>query len=368
MKSCWLLPLVLLLSSCAAYATPQAVPPPAPTPAPAALLDNPIPVFAYYYIWFDEGMWDRAKTDYPLLGRYSSDDIDVMRAHVFWAKSAGIKGFIVSWKNTPKLTERLSSLIQVAQAEDFELAVIYQGLDFGRKPLPASVIEADLDLFISRFAGSKVFRQFEKPIVILSGTWEFSTEEVAAITAGRRDELLILASEKNTAGYDRLADLVDGNAYYWSSVDPWSTPGYIDKLQALSEAVHAKGGIWIAPAASGFDARLVGGTRIINRRDGETLRAEMNAALQSSPDLVGLISWNEFSENSHIEPSEEYGERYLEVMAEIQGALPPVSQSADSSEPGETSTALTFSQIAAIGGLVFLFVVAFSLVVWRSRH
>src|SRR5687767_3245771 len=35
--------------------------------------DNPIPLLAYYYIWFDVSSWDRAKTDYPLLGRYSSD-------------------------------------------------------------------------------------------------------------------------------------------------------------------------------------------------------------------------------------------------------------------------------------------------------
>src|SRR5512138_753305 len=38
--------------------------------------DNTIPVMAYYYIWFDPQSWDRAKTDYPLLGRYSSDDTD----------------------------------------------------------------------------------------------------------------------------------------------------------------------------------------------------------------------------------------------------------------------------------------------------
>ena len=34
----------------------------------------PDPLFAYYYIWFNAGSWNRAKTDYPLLGRYSSDD------------------------------------------------------------------------------------------------------------------------------------------------------------------------------------------------------------------------------------------------------------------------------------------------------
>src|SRR5215213_1398445 len=43
------------------------------TVAPQA---NPIPILAYYYIWFDVKSWDRAKTDIPLLGRYSSDEVD----------------------------------------------------------------------------------------------------------------------------------------------------------------------------------------------------------------------------------------------------------------------------------------------------
>ena len=48
----------------------------------AAAQSSPIPVLAYYYIWFDPGSWDRAKTDYPALGRYSSDEPAVMRTHI----------------------------------------------------------------------------------------------------------------------------------------------------------------------------------------------------------------------------------------------------------------------------------------------
>ena len=58
-----------------------------------------MPVFAYYYIWFDPSSWDRAKIDVPALGRYSSDDPKVMREHIRLAKQAGITGFIVSWKH-----------------------------------------------------------------------------------------------------------------------------------------------------------------------------------------------------------------------------------------------------------------------------
>jgi hypothetical protein len=281
-----------------------------------------VPLLAYYYIWFEPQSWDRAKMDYPLLGRYSSDDADVMRQHVQWAKAAGIDGFIVSWKSTEKLNRRLNQLVKIAEDEHFKLAIIYEGLDFGRNPLPAEQVNTDLTYFVQHYADHPVFDIFGKPLVIWSGTWKYSTDEIKSVTETKRNDILILASEKNVEGYQRLSELVDGDAYYWSSVNPDSHPNYLDKLIAMGETIHQNGGIWIAPAAPGFDARLVGGTSVVERRAGETLRTELNTALQSMPDALGLISWNEFSENSHIEPSQLHGNLYLKVLAEIRLALP----------------------------------------------
>ena len=44
--------------------------------------------FLHYYIWFTPGSWNRAEKDMPLAGRYSSDDIEVMRTHVRQAQAA----------------------------------------------------------------------------------------------------------------------------------------------------------------------------------------------------------------------------------------------------------------------------------------
>jgi len=334
---------------------------------------SPIPVLAYYYIWFDVTSWERAKTDFPLLGRYSSDDRRVMQQHLDWAKAAGITGFVVSWKNTEKLDRRLSQLVELADAQNFKLALIYQGLDFDRNPLPLEQIMDDLDYFTQTYAPHPAFQLFEKPLVIWSGTWQYSTEEVTRLTEGRRDSLLILASEKNIEGYDRLADLVDGDAYYWSSVNPDTFPNYPGKLSAMGEAVHDHAGLWIAPAAPGFDARLVGGTTVVDRRNGETLRREIATALQSAPDAIGLISWNEFSENSQIEPSENYGQRYLEVLMDLQHQKLPVLAPGldfDSSEPGDTTvdTGFGLDQSRTLAVSVLIALVISSLIVIGQRR
>lgn len=324
---------------------------------------SPVPVLAYYYIWFDSTSWNRAKTDYPQLGRYSSDDRAVMRQHIQWAKAAGIDGFIVSWKSTDVLNRRLEQLIDVAEEENFKLAVIYQGLDFNRDPLPVDRIASDLEVFIQRFAGRKAFSLFAKPLVILSGTWEFSPEEIARMTGSHRKDLLLLASERNLKGYERLANLVDGNAYYWSSVNPETFPGYKEKLVAMSESVHRHGGLWIPPAAPGFDARLIGGTSVVERKEGDTFRVQINTAMSSSPDALGIISWNEFSENSQIEPSETYGTKYLDLLGEVNHLAAPTIGEFDSSEPaaaypempwGARQTALGALAVIILSGIIVI--------------
>lgn len=337
-----------------------------PAPALAATepaKTDPIPVLAYYYIWFDPTSWNRAKSDYPLLGRYSSDDRAVMQQHIRWAKQAGIDGFIVSWKSTPTLNRRLGQLVELAESENFKLLIIYQGLDFERKPIPVEKVASDLDYFVYRWANHPAFDLFGRPVVIWSGTWEFSTEEIASVTERFRDRIYILASERNLEGYQRVSHLVDGNAYYWSSVDPETYPGYEEKLQEMGEAVHADGGLWIAPAAPGFDARLIGGTRVVERKDGETLKRELEAALSSSPDAIGLISWNEFSENSHIEPSEKYGARYLEVLAQIRGLPAPDIGTFDSDAPAATGTGYG---LPMIGAMILLMIASLAAIVWRE--
>ena len=246
--------------------------------------------------------------------------------------------------------------MKVAAENDFELAIIYQGLDFERRPLPPARIARDLDGFVETYGTNPVFaRRFGKPVVIWSGTWEFEVEEVSLVRQHLGDRILLLGSERSLAGYERLGGFVDGNAYYWSSVDPEGTPGYPAKLAEMGQAVHAKGGLWFAPAAPGFDARRIGGWRVIARDGGQTLRSEIGVALQSAPDVLGLISWNEFTENTHIEPSEDHGTSALEVLADIRGGRIPNVGEFESDAPAQTEPGRpNLAVLVGLGGFVIL--------------
>jgi Glycosyl hydrolase family 99 len=333
----------------------------APRPASAAERQNPVPVLAYYYIWYNPTSWNRAKVDYPLLGRYSSDDIEIMRRHVAMAKAAGITGFLVSWKHTPQLDDRLTKLAEVAQEDDFKLGIVYQGLDFAREPLPLQTVRSDLELFADTYAKNPVFSIFDKPLVIWTGSDQQTAAQIDQTVGQLRDRLLVLGNAKSVAEVAAEGAAVDGQAYYWSSVDP-TVNDTGKKLTAMAQAVHALGGLWIAPVAPGFDARLVGGDRAVPRRDGQTLRLSFAAAQGSNPDAIGMISWNEFSENTHIEPSEKYGATDLNTLAEIMGARATIDVPMDSSDVTDPHGGLTtwgalavaVSAIALLFGLAML--------------
>jgi hypothetical protein len=352
-----------------ALALVLAVAGPAAAGAAGSGAPSPVPLLAHYYIWFTPTSWDRAKRDYPLLGRYGSDEQRIMRTHVRWAKAAGIDGFLVSWKDTPALDRRLARLIEVADAERFRLGIVLQALDFQRRPRPADAIASDLDLFARRFARARPFRLAGRPVVVWSGTWKYRPGEIARVARRARRSMLLLASEKHPRDYARIARHVDGDLYYWSSVDPARHAGHRAKLRAMARAVRARDGMWIAPAAPGFDARMVGGRSVVPRRDGATLRAELDAAAASQPDAIGLISWNEFSENTHVEPSRAYGRTALEVLADVRGARPAAVAdvaAVDSSDPGPRDSSST--AVPVTGGVLALAALVIALAAHRLRR
>jgi hypothetical protein len=319
---------------------PSQDPAPTPSPSPTTGSETSVPtrplVLAYYYIWYTPTSWNRAKSDLPTLGAYDSANRAVIAQHMAWAKQAGIDGLIVSWKHQDRLDGPLQTVVQEAEKAGLKLVLLYQGLDFNRRPLDDATVASDIKWFLDTYGTSPVFDVFGRPAVVWSGTWGYTDAQIKRVRGliGAPDRILLLGSERSGTSYTARAGLYDGNAYYWSSPDPLTTPGYEKRLQTIADAVRADSGIWIAPAAPGFDARLVGGTSTVLRRDGATFRAAWKGALQTSPNAIGIISWNEFSESSAIEPSQSYGNAYLTLTHELVGALVPAGSGPS---PGPTS-------------------------------
>ena len=160
-------------------------------------------------------------------------------------QAAGIDGLIVSWKHEARLDAALRIVVDEATKANLKLIMLYQGLDFDRLPLDDATVASDMQWFLDNYATAPPFHVFgERPVVVWSGTWGYKDGQIrtvrAAIDAPNR--ALLLGSERSADAYAARASLFDGDAYYWSSPNPLSTPRYEMRLADLAAAVRADGG------------------------------------------------------------------------------------------------------------------------------
>jgi len=90
--------------------------------------------------------------------------------------------------------------------------------------LTQSQIDADLGYFLSKYGSDPAFERVQspKPTMIWQGSRKYPTSILQAISAKYRSKLRILGDE--TTWSPSRAPYLDGNAYYWSSQNPYSNP------------------------------------------------------------------------------------------------------------------------------------------------
>ena len=121
----------------------------------------------------------------------------------------------------------------------------------------------------------------------------------------------------------------------------------------MGEAVHAHGGLWIAPAAPGFDARQVGGTTVVERRDGATLRARARrrdglVARRGRPDQLERVQ----REHPHRAEPQLRLALPASVVADVRGARLPEVREFDSSEPAATGVSYGLPLLGGSGAVL----------------
>ncbi len=328
------------------------------------------PLYAHYYLWWDANHWrERLGPAYPLtrrplplpagldangcgpqprfsgarladvpapdLGLYSQDDPAVLRRHVEEAAQTGINGFVVSWAGTGApdqndtsraFNHRLRLLADaVAQhnaagGPHFSLAIGYEGLNDARQPRPVGWARNDLAWFIANFGNHPAFTGTPygaRPLVMFLDSRKWTVDALRAATTPVRGRVLLVGDEHGKLEWSRgVSSLFDGDGWYWSEEDPYRNPHAFTTLQRLADVLHADHKLWFAPLAPGYDKSIAGG-KCVPRHDTATLKVLFAGNRRSHPDGWMAISWNEFFENTYLEPSARYGTRYLDTLQQL---------------------------------------------------
>jgi hypothetical protein len=124
---------------------------------------------------------------------------------------------------------------------------------------------------------------------------------------------------------DRHTESAALSSYPWPPM--WAAKDSVLSQEALESyltSFYRKAERWdyvVAGAFPGFqdiykEAGISSETRYLDARKGETFRYTLQMALDQEPDLIQLITWNDYGESTSIEPTEEFGYRYLEMVQE----------------------------------------------------
>lgn len=294
-------------------------------------------VLAHYFAWYDGDGWQDCNIsagDRPLEPYHSDDPVAIAR-HVEMARAIGLNGFTLHWFAPGDRTDQnFRSLLTASQGTRFASTVVFShhiwhGLT---QPRRANITEA-LRYIIEQHTPHPNFLRVEgKPVIFFTDIYRTPEASPHQFWASLRDEVdperqTLWIGEGLDASYLSVFD-----GLYVFKISHAAYPHDYRKSARWGGQVRrwadqtGQPKLWIATISPGWDDLRAGcraDVRVDNqphrleRAGGAIYEATLQSALESNPDWLIVSSFNEWVEGSYIEPSEQYGRKYLELTAEF---------------------------------------------------
>ncbi|UCG46513.1 MAG: glycoside hydrolase family 99-like domain-containing protein [Phycisphaerales bacterium] len=298
-------------------------------------------VMAFYYPWYGvpDGPggagrvvhWGRidaaakdiaASTHYPQLGAYDSHDPKVIERHCRWAKEGGIDTFIVSWWGHGHYTDRaMTAILDGCERSSMSACIYYETVPAPRTPAAA----ADILRVLGRYGGHPAHLKVKgRPVVFVYGR---ALQEMG-LTEWRKAVGII--NERYEGGAVVIGDQFSyGAARVFDGVHTYNTAGMLrgKDRAGVREWAAATYSSWVDLAdragkistltvIPGYDDTKIRKPGLaVDRYEGASYRIQWEEAIRADPHWVLITSFNEWHEGSEVEPSAEYGRKYLELTA-----------------------------------------------------
>jgi hypothetical protein len=307
-------------------------------------------VLAFYYAWYDQKTWTSGKVPDVPLAPYASANREAMARQIDQAKGAGIDAFVLNWWGKGNQTEKnLKALLDVAAQKGFRVAVVF---DINSPFMGGTGSYADnlSHLHTVHASHPAYLRYGGRPVIFFYNvsrlpvaTWKNLRDQV---DPGRN---AIWIAEGTDLKYQAV---FDGHHLYsitWPNrISPANTLSkWGDQVRRYNRE-HSTSKLWIATVMPGYDDRKARpGSGFARSRDGgDYYRQCWQAAIDSKPHWVIINSFNEWPEGTYIEPSQAYGNLYLDLTrdwaARFRGAgfsvaqAPPPAATATPAPPAPT--------------------------------
>lgn len=316
--------------------------------APTMAQDQPPAkqVYAYYMGWWTNESWgDATLSDRPSQP-YDSRDAGALGRHIDEAKSAGIDAFIISWfgpANNNLTHTTFNALLDQAAARGFQIGVSVDMFQADYLFNMDTVREALTHIINDRSNHPAYLRHQGKPVIYFWNQGRFSITDWQTL----RNELdpnrntIWVMEGTNT----RYLSVFDGLYLFSTS---WGNPATVATTWA--SRVRSAGGTFYSPTViPGWDESAIAArdnrenpADTVSRGSGDYLTRSWNGAVASGGSPILIVSWNEYFENSHIEPSQSFGTTALDTLRPLVQAWKSAPAAASAPGAGAPS-GLTFT-------------------------
>jgi hypothetical protein len=299
---------------------------PAPAGAAPARQLGPRLVLAFYYMWYGPTAFNAGQTPDQPVAPYISDHPDVIDRQVREAQGAGIDAFVSSWTGAGTETDRnFPKLLDAAQAHNFKATIDFE-TDFA---VQHGDVVGQLRSALGRFANQPAFLHWNgKPVIFF-----WAPQALGGPAAWRQVRQQVDPGNTQIWSVDTTdpayLDVFDGIHLF--SAGQWNAGTDVAQVDAGFRSiidgynrVHGTTRLWTAGVIPGWDESHVQPARpnpkVFPRQDGALYTRSWQGAIASNPDWITITSYNEWFENTQIEPSLSYGTRYLDLTRQLAGA------------------------------------------------
>lgn len=352
----------------------------------------PLTVGAYYYPWFGPNgqQWNRGfvrseldPPEQPLLGEYDSRDPAVIAQHYAWAQAYGVDVFFASWAGPGSYDDTVirDDLFPSPARGPTQISILYESLQ--RLPVGSddrihidaaavATIVSDFDYLARTYLTQPGYYRIDnRPVVVVYASRIFRGQVAEAIHAVRAHLEAVYGIDPYLIGDEadwdlgpslariKLYDAITGYTPY-SRTQPAGWPdatGYVvttgRRMREFRAAAAAAGVGFVPDAQPGFDdlgVRPEQAHHVLPRSlsPGEAYDSLFASSLARAGELVDpslnlltVTSWNEWNEDTQIEPTapapaatgpvtatqgypfESYGTSMLERLAQFKSTWEP---------------------------------------------
>jgi|APTNR8051073442_1049403.scaffolds.fasta_scaffold00086_23 hypothetical protein len=271
---------------------------------------------------------------HPLIGLYDSTDPDVLECHLLQMRLAGINGVIVDWYGTydygdfRSIHDATRAMFEAARRFGLTFAVCYEDrtvdllVNHWRK-FPAEEAAGHLaNTFAwmqeNWFQAPHYHRHQGRPLVLNFGPI-YTPFQSPAVWEAAVAPLPVRPLRFSLHHLWRQAG-ADGG-FSWIHHEPWEgdhppRQQVYNRIGEIFTYFTTNAEEAIVSAFPGYNDVYVQSHRELGHRHGDTLRETLQVAMAGPWPMIQLVTWNDYGEGTMIEPTHEFGYRFLEIVQE----------------------------------------------------